>query len=375
MRYWTAAIALIHSRVQIAASAAVDDPPPGRWIDPPGCTTQPQPCPGPGHSGRTFCQSDPAGHQCDSPPRKTPCPPCPKPRAPGCKSAEDCSLGGTCVNGTCHCDSTWKGPHCVQLNLLPANKTAHGYQRGNNFGIQTVPGMPNQSFASWGGQAVYEAGMYHLIFADFETCGLGCWGGASQLARAVSQHPLGPYTKVEVIAPPFHHNPTLNKVPGGPFVITSIGCAPIGGNGSVTNCSSWLPPGHWPPPSPAPEADTLSRERMDGRVADPAAAGVITMLYSDKITGPWKQHPGVIIEPAPLDKWDSFVTNPSLYFFPKCVPKECIVRMSGLGATAALGLYVLSVCLLAAERTYACCCASRAAAVPRCWRIVADRAV
>ena len=236
----------------------------------------------------------------------------------------------------------------MQLNLLPANKTAHGYQRGNNFGIQTIPGMPNQSFASWGGQAVYEAGMYHLVFADFETCGLGCWGGASQLARAVSQHPLGPYKKVEVIAPPFHHNPTLNKVPGGPFVITSIGCAPIGGNGSVTNCSSWLPPGHWPPPTPVPEADTLRRGRGDVGVADPAAAGVITMLYSDKITGPWKQHPGVILEPSSLDKWDSFVTNPSLYFFDKCVSNMPIVKISGQP--------VRPVCMITCDCVYARVC-------------------
>ena len=81
------------------------------------------------------------------------------------------------------------GPNCVGLNLLPAKMAAHGYQRGNNFGRGTLPG-PNQSFASWGGQAVYDKGEYHLIYADFMTCGLGCWGGASQLARAVSQHPL-----------------------------------------------------------------------------------------------------------------------------------------------------------------------------------------
>jgi hypothetical protein len=289
-------------------------PRPRQWFAPP-CTTKPQPCPG--HASRTFCATDPAPHQCDAPPRKTQCPPCPKPRAPGCKTEEDCSLGGLCVGGLCKCDATWTGPHCVQLNLLPANKSAHGYQRGSNFGIDTIPNVPNQSFASWGGQAVYEDGMYHLVFADFEECGLGCWGTSSQLARAVSQSPLGPYKKVEVIVPPFHHNPTFNKVPGGgPFVITSIGCAPLGGNGSVTNCSSWLPPGHWPPPSPSPEHARLRGAAGVG-VGDPSAAGVITMIYSDKVTGPWKQHPGVILEPAALDKWDSFVTNPSLYFYTK----------------------------------------------------------
>lgn len=193
-----------------------------------------------------------------------------------------------------------------------------------------MPGVANQSFASWGGQAVFEDGMYHLIFADFMSCGLGCWGGASQLARAVSQHPLGPYKKAEVIAPPFRkrrsslcvfftralkeaaadHNPTVNKVPGGPYVITAIGCAPIGG-APTNNCSALLPP----PPPHATNHRQL-RARSGAAVGDPAAAGAITMLYSDKITGPWKRRPGVILEPAPADRWDSFVTNPSLFFFP-----------------------------------------------------------
>jgi hypothetical protein len=110
--------------------------------------------------------------------------------------------------------------------------------------------------------------------------------------------------KVEVIAPPFHHNPTLNKVPRGPYVIVSLGCSQVGGN-VTTNCSSWLPSGgHWPP-----RPGLGSREH----VGDPAIAGVITMFYSDSMKGPWRQHPKVILEPASMDRWDSFVTNPSLY--------------------------------------------------------------
>ena len=81
-----------------------------------------------------------------------------------------------------------------------------------------------------------------------------------------------------------------------------------------TNCSSWLPPGHWPPPPPA--RSTAQALREGSAVGDPPDAGVIQMIYSDKITGPWKQHPGVILEPVALDKWDSFVTNPSIYFYP-----------------------------------------------------------
>ena len=50
-------------------------------------------------------------------------------------------------------------------------------------------GFADKQNASWGAQAVFEAGQYHLIFADFQNCGLGCWGDQSQISRAVSQSP------------------------------------------------------------------------------------------------------------------------------------------------------------------------------------------
>ena len=134
----------------------------------------------------------------------------------------------------------------MELNLLPVNRSSQGYL----FGVR------NQSTASWGGQAVFDGGLYHLIYADFDKgCGLNCWGTNSQIARAVSSSPTGPFRKVQVVAPPFHHNPTINKVPnGGPYVIVSIG------NGTV------VPP------------------HGDVRVGDGDApqAGIITMLYADK---------------------------------------------------------------------------------------------
>ena len=40
------------------------------------------------------------------------------------------------------------------------------------------------------------------------------------------------------------------------------------------------------------------------------------MRYSSSVHGPWKQAPGVVLQPAPAGAWDNFVTNPSLYFFP-----------------------------------------------------------
>jgi len=208
--------------------------------------------------------------------------------AADCSTAFDCSLGGECVAGQCKCDATWTGKNCVQLNLLPVDKSSRGYR----WDMLNQTGS-NQSTASWGGLPVYVDGEYHLIHADFDKgCGLGCWGTNSQVARSVSNSPTGPYRKAEVIAPPFHHNPTVNKVPNGPFVVVAIG------NGSASL-----------PPAPAPGS-------VSAAVGDPADAGVIMMLYSDSIKGPWKQRPGVILEPGANGTWDSFVTNPSIFFFP-----------------------------------------------------------
>lgn len=203
-----------------------------------------------------------------------------------CSSPTDCSLGGECVNGSCICDLTWRGPTCTQLNLLPANRSE---------------GLHQASFASWGGLPVEEDGKYHLFFADFTRhCGLGTWGTNSQLARAVSDTPAGPYKKVEVVAEPFHHNPTIARAPDGTLVLMSIG------NGSSGA-------GRIPPPA---AQNNCTEQGQVGLLGDPALAGTITMRYSKSVLGPWTLATAVSLEPGPTGSWDDFVTNPSIYFFP-----------------------------------------------------------
>ena len=217
------------------------------------------------------------------------------PATSSCTSAVDCSLAGVCVAGACVCDKTWSGSSCAALNLLPANRSE---------------GMHQPSYASWGGLPVEEAGQFHLFFADFTLhCGLGSWGTNSQVSRAVSDHPAGPYTKVEVLAEPFHHNPTIVKAPDGTLLMVSIG---NGTAGAV-----------WPNGSaiPAPSAQrNCTAAPTGGEVAsslgDPLLGGVITTLYAKSVKGPWKRLPGVAVEPGVPGSWDDFITNPSIFFFP-----------------------------------------------------------
>ena len=214
-----------------------------------------------------------------------------------CSSAADCSLGGECVQSACFCDKTWTGSHCAALNLGKAPK-AGAYRHNAN------------GSTSWGGLPVRVGDTYHLFFAEFSNgCGLGSWGTNSQVLKAVSKSPSGPFTSPTLVAPPFHHNPTIAKVPGGPYLMVSIGNGSTPWRGIAppkqNNCSG-------PPSGYALRA--LDQQRA--RSGDPLLAYEITMLYSDSVEGPWKHRTTPVLEPGPAAAWDGYVTNPSMFVFP-----------------------------------------------------------
>jgi hypothetical protein len=218
-----------------------------------------------------------------------------------CSSAEDCSLGGECVSAACVCDKTWTGAHCAALNLGKAPKV--GAYRHNANGS-----------TSWGGLPVLAADKkYHLFFAEFANgCGLGSWGTNSQVLKAVSTSPSGPFTDPTVVAPPFHHNPTIAKIPGGPYLMVSIGNGSTPWRGIAppkeSNCSG--------PPTAAAAKDRALAQEQRAQSGDPLLAYEITMLYSDSVEGPWKHRMTPVLEPGPATAWDGYVTNPSLYVYP-----------------------------------------------------------
>lgn len=225
---------------------------------------------------------------------------CLVPFVSACTTAMDCSLGGECVQGACQCDKTWTGPTCAALNLLPANRSE---------------GMHQPSYATWGGLPVEEDGQFHLFFADFTLhCGLGTWGTNSQVARAVSDHPAGPYKKVEVIAEPFHHNPTVAKAPDGTLLMVSIGNGSAGAawpNGSAIaapdkqrNCTGAAPTGEVA--SGQQQSDSVG---LDDSLGDPDLGGVITTRYSKSVKGPWARLPGVAVAPGLPGSWDDFIVS------------------------------------------------------------------
>ena len=112
-----------------------------------------------------------------------------------CATEEDCSLGGECVAGVCHCDAAWKPPNCVAMNLLAVNKSSMGYNRGLK-NASSPSGY--QSLASWGGQSVFEDGEWCVALAALSPA---CWPRVLALllaplltragARAVQAHDHG----------------------------------------------------------------------------------------------------------------------------------------------------------------------------------------
>ena len=155
------------------------------------------------------------------------------PKGP-CTTNEDCSLNGICTGGSCACTASWTGHNCQYLNLEAAPKIAgYGWQ-------------PNVS--SWGGSiyrnATDPAGLYHLYVTE-ETGGRGLasWVTNSQIVHAVSQSPLGPYSKKDVVSPPPTTNPQVLYDPSsGTFLLFHIR-----GSGSFQLYVSASVDGPWTP--------------------------------------------------------------------------------------------------------------------------------
>jgi len=61
-----------------------------------------------------------------------------------------CFGNGDCICGACVCKVGWRGAYCSQLDLKPANKSAHGLPM-------------NGSHPTWGGSAVFEDGKWKFL--------------------------------------------------------------------------------------------------------------------------------------------------------------------------------------------------------------------
>eukprot|EP00729_Bicosta_minor_P008497 gene8497-35004_t len=174
----------------------------------------------------------------------------------GCSSDSDCRYNGKCVAsssssskggdannnansirkrraggvqirsnaGSCICNRGWRGPTCAALSLTPTPRE-NGFQHTNS--------------SSWGGTIMRDPTTkeYHM-FSSFitENCGLDAWSTNSEIVRATSGTPLGPYVFQEVVADRFAHEPNLVFGTGDDSVLLLASMQPTPPTGFV-NCT------------------------------------------------------------------------------------------------------------------------------------------
>ena len=54
-------------------------------------------------------------------------------------------------------------------------------------------------------------------------CGINAWESNSRIVHIVADSPLGPFTRKEVMAPVFAHEPGVQRGPGGEWVMLYAG--------------------------------------------------------------------------------------------------------------------------------------------------------
>jgi hypothetical protein len=204
----------------------------------------------------------------------------------GCNDSLDCSLNGDCIKGVCACEYAWTGAACNKLDILPMSRNS-GYHN-------------HTAGASWGGLPIYVDGKWHLFVSQMvNNCSLDYYGTNSEIIRAESDSPGGPFVYAGTAVPVFAHNPTVRLTSDGTFLLYMIG------NGlsleEPVNCSK----NRQIQDIPAKTSQKKHRKRSR------AGSGDIHIAYSSSVYGPWTILPISFTNPNASIILDCAWTNPS----------------------------------------------------------------
>jgi hypothetical protein len=214
-----------------------------------------------------------------------------------------CFGNGECSSGRCVCDAGWTGANCTVLDLGPAPHN----------GAIRRPG-----WSTWGGSPIRgEDGRIHLFASQMANhCPLGLWQNNSLVVHAIAGNVTGPYTlQKELVLPPFHHNPSIQRAPDGSYLIYCIG-AKAGSclGGPDSNCSGATLK-HCTPPSSAAAPEPRSQQHhaaVAERVRHASLDGVVHLAHSRSLFGPWTLQPAdKPILAGRSGRWDAASTNPA----------------------------------------------------------------
>eukprot|EP00750_Incisomonas_marina_P008108 INCI15235.1.p1 GENE.INCI15235.1~~INCI15235.1.p1 ORF type:complete len:430 (+),score=59.30 INCI15235.1:234-1523(+) len=211
----------------------------------------------------------------------------PSPPQTTCKSDLDCSLLGTCSQGSCECRPGWTGTVCARAHVEPLD-ISHGYQ--------------NATTSSWGGRAFQhvedgEAQWYLMVTEIAKQCPLILFEQNSQVAltRSASKTAAGPYEHLEVVLPPFHHNPTfIGPTPDGMYLMFFIGA---NNASNVLDCTNGVPPG-------------------SHQVQVPSNNWISMAWTTDPVHGQWQQRVILNSTGGNQSAWNCESQNPTAHIMP-----------------------------------------------------------
>jgi len=136
-----------------------------------------------------------------------------------CATDADCSYNGVCSSaGSCSCTPGWSGLRCGTLNLLPVNKSKLGFREKNS--------TTGDNVSTWGAPVIYDqvSKKWHGWTAEMvHGCGINAWESNSQIVHIVADNPLGPFSRKEVVALVFAHEPGVQRGPDGEWVMLYAG--------------------------------------------------------------------------------------------------------------------------------------------------------
>ena len=138
-----------------------------------------------------------------------------------CSSPVDCSYNGRCVGGTCHCYPQFQGSACDVFRFEPLAASSPSHTPG----LRTVDPATGEQVSSWGGSVLRgDDGKWHMWAAEMtHGVGIKAWLTNSQVVHAVANEPDSArphqFTRKEVVAPVFAHEPTVARAPTGEFVM------------------------------------------------------------------------------------------------------------------------------------------------------------
>lgn len=176
--------------------------------------------------------------------------------------------------------------------------------------VESQPTRPRAGFQMpgyyvWGASVIFcpEDQQYHMFASRWPSAhGSAGWVVASEIVRATSSNPDGPYTFAEVVLPRrgvewwdglMTHNPHVIRHPDGRLLLFYIGVS-----------YSFAPPD--------PNATEINRTQYE-MAWNTKRVGV---TIARATAGPWQRSPRPLLQPRP-DKWDRAITsNPTATILP-----------------------------------------------------------